>query len=635
MGGDTKNRPSDIPHDLARFCVIDVGSTTTKAILFTKKQQWSFCREESPTTVEKPYEDVTYGVLNAMRALEARTGEKLLNEDGPAIPLFSTSSAGGGLSMVVAGLVRDVTAQSAERAALGAGAIIQDVVALDDGRTPYKKIEILKNLRPDMLLLAGGFDNGSIFGPVFTSEIICQSDLRPKLNRHLKLPVLYAGNVKAQDHVKAILGDRFMYHCLPNIRPFSDKENLEPARDAIHDLFMEHVMSRAPGYEKYSEWVSAPILPTPSAVERILRLASVDMNARILAVDIGGATTDVYSAAAGKVFRSVSANLGMSYSALNVVKKVGVDAIRELLDFDISEQELLDRVGNKFLRPTTLPDNMKANTIECAVASVAIREAVKEHLRVLRGVAVSLSDEDLGWHMFKQKRRKRRRASSELLIDDYDLIIGSGGRLSHSPRNTTAMILLNALNPHDSVDLAVDNMFMFPHLGVLSQVDSDLALQLFYELALVRLGKLVAPSGQTKPRSDTVKVIGSTSTGSVVDTQIKLGDVKFIRLQDGESLKAEVRSKGLKPKKNTITVEDPSGLVVDARGRPPVVAAPFLLKPEDTPPPRTAAIDEGTRVSHGEIRITRELAIPGDMLVKRGDRVAPDQIIAKSTRAFR
>jgi uncharacterized protein (TIGR01319 family) len=313
------------------FCITDVGSTTTKALFFRKHDtRWQFFRKEAATTVEKPFEDVTVGVLRALRELEPDTGATLIADGQPEIPYLSTSSAGGGLAMVVTGLVRDVTSRSAETVALGAGAILLDVIAMDDGRTPYEKIHALKTLRPDMILLAGGFDGDAISGPVFLAELIRESGLKPKLSRSAALPVVYAGNTHAQDFARQTLGDNFLFHPVPNIRPAGDHENLEPAREAIHDLFMEHVMSHAPGYERLIAWVNAPILPTPAAFGRILGLASRQLGVRILAIDIGGATTDVFTANAGTVSRTVSANLGMSYSILNVARRAGIGAVQEI-----------------------------------------------------------------------------------------------------------------------------------------------------------------------------------------------------------------------------------------------------------------------------------------------------------------
>ncbi len=625
-----------VPGRLDKFCVLDVGSTTTKAILFIRENNWRYVRQERPTTVEKPYEDVTFGVVNAMRALEKETGEVLLRDGLPCVPTFSTSSAGGGLAVVVAGLVREVTTRSAERVALGAGAIIQDVIALDDGRTPYRKIQMLEKLRPDMVLLAGGFDGGSVYGPVFLAELINQSDLRPKLSRDLKLPVIFAGNQAASKYVEQTLTERFMYIGQPNIRPSSNRENLEPARDAIHDVFMDHVMSRAPGYDKYKTWVSAPILPTPAAMEKILALVSKEMSGKLLVIDIGGATTDVFTAANGRVFRTVSANLGMSYSILNVVRQGGLNAIKELLDFQISDSELLDRIGNKYLRPTTLPEDVEQTKIECAVASVAIREAVRQHFDVLYGIALSLSEEDLGWSDFKKSRRGKKRKDNRPTLDDYDMVIGSGGKLSHSPRPTAAMMLLNALLPHGVLDLAVDSAFMFPHLGALSQLDKDLALELFYELGLIRLGTVVAPSGTAKPGKSVVKVTGGTDAKRAIDETVAYGELKFIKLNPGERASVDIDVRKLKLEERRVEFDDSCcGLIVDVRTRQGDLQSGFFIDEADLPPKREAEAGPAGTVRRGEIRERRELAIPGEVFVKVGDTVAPQDIIAKSTRSFR
>ena len=621
--------------ELNEFCLIDVGSTTTKAILFKKESVWKFWRKEAPTTVEKPFEDVTFGVVNAIRMLEKETGRSLFQDGKPCLPLFSTSSAGGGLAVVVAGLVRDVTAQSAERVALGAGSIIQDVIALDDGRTPYKKIEILKAHRPDMLLLAGGFDGGALHGPVFLAELINQSNLRPKLSLEMKLPVIFAGNIEARKYITEILSDRFVCYTVPNIRPSSNCEKLEPARNAIHDVFMEHVMSRAPGYEKYKNWVSAPILPTPAAVARLMSLVSRQMQNKILAIDIGGATTDIFTAENGKVFRTVSANLGMSYSILNVVRQAGPPAVKEMLDFEISEKELLDIVGNKFINPTALPGNLLEEKIECAVASIAIREAVREHFRVMYGVALSLDEEDLTWNYLKRKKKLRKAGSPKLPLSDYDMLVGSGGILSHLPRKTATMMLLNALQPEETIDLAVDSVFMFPHLGVLSQVNEPLALELFYELGLIRLGKLIAPTGKTESGEEEVRLEYTTGRSPKTAEVLKTGGVTFIPLPGGEQTRINLKVKKLKLHEKHLTADSTcGGLIVDLRGRPAELRSDYFLPGDYRPNSRNGTIDAQPKIFHDEIRISRELAIPGAVYVKPGETVLSETIVAKSTKSF-
>jgi uncharacterized protein (TIGR01319 family) len=486
------------PASPTEFCITDVGSTTTKAILFRHDgAAWGFHRREAPTTVEKPQEDVTVGVVEAFEALEAETGRTLLRDGVPAVPYLSTSSAGGGLAVVVTGLVGEVTSRSAARCALGAGAILLDVIAMDDGRSPYEKIEALKRLRPDLVLLAGGFDGDAITGPVFLAELVREADLRPKLSRTAALPVIYAGNQRAREFAEETLGGRFLFHPVPNIRPASDRENLEPAREAIHELFLNHVMSHAPGYDRLLQWVVAPVRPTPAAFGRILGLASRTMPGRILAVDIGGATTDVFTAEKGVVFRTVSANLGMSYSILHVARAQGFAAIQELLGGRFSDAEVWDAIGNKHLHPTRLPATEAERRIEEAVAAVAVREAVKDHLQVLRGVSLSRGKEELRIRGWGSGPPKKPVAEGPFALEGYQLVIGSGGVLSHTPREAAAWMLVNALRPGRRTELAVDSAFLFPHLGVLSESAPDLALQLFHELGCVRLER---PAERARPR---------------------------------------------------------------------------------------------------------------------------------------
>jgi uncharacterized protein (TIGR01319 family) len=540
------------PNEPVEFCITDVGSTTTKALLFLKQAgAWRSFRYEAPTTVEKPHEDVTVGVLAALRGLEELTGRTLVHDNVPSVPYLSTSSAGGGLAMVVTGLVYSMTAGTAHRAALGAGAIVLEVISMDDGRTPYRKIEDLKRLRPDMMLVAGGFDGEAVSAPVFLAELLVEAGLHPKLNPVARLPVVYAGNVHATGHVRDVLGDRFMFRAVANVRPELDCENLEPTRAAIHELFMEHVMSQAPGYEKLKQWVAAPIMPTPAAFGSILKLLAAATGRRIMAVDIGGATTDVFTARADDVFRTVSANLGLSYSILNVAEIAGITPIRQLYHPHLTDADMWNLIGNKHIHPTRLartPDEMLS---EWASAAVAIREAVRQHLKLRDGARREAGPvrEDLD-ELLKGPRLPPRPATP-FTDTQCDLLIGSGGILSHSPRSAATAVLFDALSPSEDLELAVDSEFMFPHLGALAEVNPKLAVELVQKLGTVKLDR-----ANRKP---------------------------------------------------------PAGYV---------------------PPARTEEPESGPVVTRGEIRLRRELAIPGQVFVSGGQTVHTGTVVARSVRQF-
>ena len=498
----------------------DCGSTTTKAILIQRIDgEFRLThRGEAPTTVEAPFEDVTRGVLNAVMEIEELASKKSLMGTKfyrhkrimkELISLYQQSSAGGGLQMMVAGVVKSMSGESAERAALGAGSIVMDVMASNDGRLGHEKIKRIRDLRPDMILLSGGIDGGTISHVVELAEVLSAANPQPRLGQSYKLPVIYAGNKKARDQIKQALGDKVDLDIVDNIRPVLEQENLEPSRDKIHDLFMEHVMQQAPGYKKLMTWTDAPIMPTPGAVGFLIEMIAEKENISVVGVDIGGATTDIFSVFQKKFNRTVSANLGMSYSICNVLAEAGLDNVLKWVPFDIDRQELTNRIGNKMIRPTTVPQSLEELFIEQAIAREALRLSFKQHKEFavgLKGVQKERTISDA----FDQS------SSGESLVNmmDLDLLVGSGGVLSHAPRREqSAKMLIDSFMPEGITQLAVDSIFMMPQLGVLANIDKkdisdearNAALEVFHKDCLIRLGTCITPIGKVKDNSIVLK----------------------------------------------------------------------------------------------------------------------------------
>ena len=480
----------------------DCGSTTTKAILIEKKDgefRQTF-RGEAPTTVEAPFEDVTRGVLNSVIELEELSGRKILNgekfinrssSDSEGIDIYiSTSSAGGGLQMMVAGVVKSMTGESAQRAALGAGSIVMDILASNDKRLFHEKVKRIRDLRPDMILFSGGVDGGTESHVIKIAEVLESANPKPRLGPDFKLPVIYARNKSAQEKIKEKLGEITDLKIVDNIRPKLEVENLQPSRDKIHDLFMEHVMAQAPGYQKLRSWTDTPIMPTPGAVGEIIKKIADSENISVVGVDIGGATTDVFSVFSSKFNRTVSANLGMSYSVCNVLAESGYEAISKWLPFEIEEEELTNRVANKMIRPTTIPQTIEELIVEQCLAREALSLSFEEH----KEFAVSLKgvqQERTISEAFEQS------SSGQTLVNmkELDLIVGSGGVLSHAPRRSQSFLMMvDSFKPEGITQIAVDSIFMMPQLGVLSSIHPDAALEVFHKDCLIRLGTSINPT---------------------------------------------------------------------------------------------------------------------------------------------
>tara|TARA_B100001245_G_C22883495_1_gene424998 strand:+ start:512 stop:2332 length:1821 start_codon:yes stop_codon:yes gene_type:complete len=575
--------------ELKSILATDCGSTTTKAILieFVDGEYRLRFRGEAPTTVEAPFEDVTRGVLNAVMEVEELSSRKLLdgekiitphkNNEGVDI-YVSTSSAGGGLQMMVAGVVKSMSGESAERAALGAGSIVMDVLASNDGRKPHEKITRIRQLRPDMILLSGGVDGGTTKHVVELAEILKAANPQPRLGSDYKLPVIYAGNKKASDEIINTLGDQTDLTIVENIRPVLERENLNPSRDIIHDLFMEHVMQQAPGYNKLMSWTDAPIMPTPGAVGSLIEMIAEEEKISVVGVDIGGATTDIFSVFQNQFNRTVSANLGMSYSICNVLAEASLNNVLRWVPFDIDEKELTNRIGNKMIRPTTVPQSMEELKIEQAIAREALRLSFIQHKAFavnLKGVQKERTISDA----FEQSD------SGLSLVDmmELDLLVGSGGVLSHAPRREqSARMLIDSFLPEGITQLAVDSIFMMPQLGVLANIDQEnlaesarrAALEVFNKDCLIRLGTCVAPIGKANP-GDMI-LSGSLVMSDGSEQQIKLHQGELLSIPaEYEPIKAKLTpgkgmnvGAGKNEEINTTLYGGVVGLVFDGRGRP-------------------------------------------------------------------
>ncbi|MCD6501809.1 glutamate mutase L [bacterium] len=586
------------PEDIKVILATDCGSTTTKAILITLRdgEYRLVVRGEAPTTVEAPFEDVTMGVLNAVTEVSELANRTFVENDQIIRPskgdvgtdiYISTSSAGGGLQMMVAGVVRTMTAKSAENAALGAGAIVMDVIASNDKRPPHEQIERIRQLRPDMILLSGGIDGGTITHVVELAELISAADPKPRLGIGYHLPVIYAGNIEARKNVSDILEKKVDLRMVDNIRPVLEEENLKPAREMIHNLFMEHVMAQAPGYKKLMGWTDAPIMPTPGAVGLIMKRVAEEEGIQVIGVDIGGATTDIFSVFRNPAFdphkaenetdnprtifnRTVSANLGMSYSISNVFKETGMANVMRWVPFMMDEVELRNQIKNKMIRPTTIPQAMSTLIFEQAIAREALRLAFIQHKNfatTLEGVQKQRTISET----FSQTEK-----NSLVNLMELDILIGSGGVLSHAPRRSqAAMMMLDSFQPFGITRLAVDSIFMMPQLGVLSTIHPKAASEVFHKDCLIYLGTSIVPIGVGKPGRSTGKYRIETQSGEVHEGKLAFGDMKMFPLGVGETAELLFEpehgfdlgaGKG-KTVKKTIH-GGVAGIILDGRGRP-------------------------------------------------------------------
>jgi hypothetical protein len=363
------------------------------------------------------------------------------------------------------------------------------------------------------------------------------------------------------------------------------------------------MMAQAPGYKKLMSWTDSPIMPTPGAVGDIMQRVAKARNITLVGVDIGGATTDIFSVFRSKtplnppvnggkqegnppasrgeyetVFnRTVSANLGMSYSVMNVLAEAGIENIMRWVPFESNESDLRNAIANKMIRPTTIPQTMRELQIEQAIAREALRLAFIQHKSFatsLKGVQQERTISDT----FDQS------ASGETVVNmmALDMLVGSGGVLSHAPRRSQAAhMMIDAFQPEGVTELAVDSIFMMPHLGVLAEVHEEAAIQVFEKDCLIRLGSCVCPIGNGKEGRECITITESSPPacggikGGALNVSVPYGELRLIPLAPGEEVKVKIRPvKGFdmgagSGKEIEATLHGGVvGLIIDTRGRP-------------------------------------------------------------------
>jgi uncharacterized protein (TIGR01319 family) len=357
--------------------LIDFGSTFTKILAIDLDHEEILAYAQSGTTVET---DIIIGLRRAIDLLPPSI------QKGPFVCKLASSSAAGGLGMVTIGLIPQLSAEAARRTALGAGAKVRKVFSF---RLSAKEIQELEELKPDILLLAGGTDGGN-------TEVILEN-ARQIGASGIRCPIVIAGNKAVADEVNAILMQAGKITLLTeNVMPEVNILNVEPAREMIRKVFIERIIE-AKGLKKAEDFVEGILMPTPTAVLQSARLLSQGTNSErglgdLVVVDVGGATTDVHSIGMGDPVqagvvrkglpeplakRTVEGDLGIRYNAVSILQLLGPDRLQKDLRLPLSE--ISKKIGSLSQNPSLLPSSEEDWDLDFALAAGAVRAAMERH----------------------------------------------------------------------------------------------------------------------------------------------------------------------------------------------------------------------------------------------------------------
>lgn len=445
--------------------LIDIGSTYTKVTAVDLAAPAVLGTAAAHTTIQT---DVTEGLDRALSALEAKTGSLVFTER------LACSSAAGGLRMVASGLAPSLTEEAARMACLGAGAKVIRSFAYK--LTEEDAAEIAA-LHPDILLLVGGTDGGN--EAVLLHNAARITDLEPNF------PLVLAGNRNAAAQCRKMLSAWELY-VTPNVMPRLETLNAEPVQAQIRELFLERII-QAKGLSQVAEQMSLPLIPTPSAMLLAMELlangtAQTAGIGELLAADLGGATTDVYSMAKGNPSdpttilrgipepfskRTVEGDIGMRYSIHGILDAVGVDSIAEQAELSVETVKKL--VATLTAHPDTLPDTPELAALDRALAAAAVLTAVTRHAGQIETVYTPQGPVSV-------QTGKDLTGVSQLIL--------TGGAIVHNPQveHIAAGALFHVQNPGSlrpkGVKIYIDESYILASMGLLSQKYPDTALTL-------------------------------------------------------------------------------------------------------------------------------------------------------------
>lgn len=453
------------------YLLLDFGSTYTKLTAVDIDNEEILATAKDITTIE---DDIMIGFNKAYEKLMKKLEGKEVN----FVEKLACSSAAGGLKMVAIGLVPDLTAEAAKRAALGAGARVIKVYSYE-----LTKDEILeiKNSDIDIILLAGGTNGGNKQCILHNAKMLVDLDVN--------IPIVVAGNKSANDEIKEIFKKAgFYFSITENVMPQLNVLNVEPAREEIRKVFMDRITD-AKGLSNAENYINGILMPTPAAVLKAARVLGEGTDEEegigdLIIVDIGGATTDVHSIGYGEptkggvnmkgleepfAKRTVEGDLGMRYSAISLWEAAGSRKLRAYLNdkdrkIDI-EGKCKYRNGNIKMVPETEEDIK----FDEAMAKAATEISMERHCGTVECIYTPMGA------VYNQLGKD---------LMDVKYMIGTGGVLVHSG-NPGEILKAGAFNKENATSLRprnpktlVDKTYILSSMGLLAQDYPDKAVRI-------------------------------------------------------------------------------------------------------------------------------------------------------------
>lgn len=445
---------------------VDFGSTFTKVVVVDLVARRIVLSDKVPSSVGT---DASIGMRRCFELARAVLGD---NEFKRAKKLAS-SSAAGGLRMSVSGLTASLSTLACKSAALGAGA---KMIANYSGLLTKEMVRELEKSPTEIILLCGGYEQGN------TSMVLANATMLA--NSKIRFPVIYSGNSELCKEVRRMMKiRRKQCFAVENIIPELGVQNIEPTQSVIRNLFLNSITDMK-GFHAVKKEFDNQLTPTPVAVLAAGELLNKGTRNNtglgpLLIVDVGGATTDVYSFSENRSCdgaklvgieepfgkRTVEGDLGMRESAGGVIDEECVDSVAK--ELEIRKERLRDSIRLRTRRIEYMPEDPVEACIDDSIAVRAVHAAARRHA----GKTVP------------SYNKKCQNIQVGKNLTDISKVIGTGGILVHN-RNPSRILKAAEKSAGDKgvllpekIEACLDTEYVLFSAGLLREIDEDVAFE--------------------------------------------------------------------------------------------------------------------------------------------------------------
>lgn len=542
------------------YLVADLGRVTTRVALVEKVggEYRTVARGQASSTAGFPWEDTGLALREAVADIErirripllSGEGHPLSPQQGGAEGFMATASAAQPLRVAALGLSEEYSLRTLGQVAGSTYVRIEkslDIRSLRlwHGEGARSLFRAISQGELDLLLLAGGPEGGAAEPVVELAKDLAV--LYEALPGKRGPRIIYFGNSQARPLLVQILGPLADVVMVDNPIPELGKSDASAVEEALEEIWRENKLLSLPGFKEISSWSAEPMRSTLQGWSWVVEYLSQEGGFRTLGIDLGASTSSAVWAGNGDSGRRLH-EVGLGDSLASLLSQMDPANLRRWLPFDSSPQEVQERLLNKSLRPTTIPQTRE----ELLLGQAAAREIIP--LLLARIPALAKTGEG------------------------PELIVARGSVFASPPNpRQAALILLDGLQPRGVSTLALDRTGLLPAIGLLARRDPLAAAQVLANDGLSTLGTVVAPWGKGSEGKPALRFKVVYAGGGYLEGEVNYGALEVIPLAPAQRASVELHpARGLdvglgRNGRAASLVEVQGGevgLIIDARGRP-------------------------------------------------------------------